>query len=178
VFDGVAQRGSRDARVVGFEKREKSCAVFTPGFAEDPADGFVHQVVFVGEQGFGDAKGVVEVAGADEGHGRDDGDAALPEIFGSAQLVENGARICFEVLAENGAARDVDEVPVVDAAGVAEIEDDDLLACLFIAALVLRYKDFKGGAAVFVEFRVEERFQIGQREGSVLERNFAESGNG
>ena len=40
------------------------------------------------------------------------------------------------------------------------------------------YKDFKGGATVFVEFRAEENFQVGQREGSVLEGDFSKHGNG
>ena len=108
MFDGVAERGSRDSGVVGFEEGEESCAVFAAGFAEDPAHGFVHQVVLVVEQGFGKAEGVVEFAGPDEGHGRDDGDAALPEILGSAKLVQDGfgegARIRPEVFAEDGAA--------------------------------------------------------------------------
>lgn len=52
---------------MGFEEGEEPGAVFGSGFAEDPSDGLVHEVVFVGEEGFGEPECVVEVSGANEG---------------------------------------------------------------------------------------------------------------
>ena len=80
MLDGIAQGGARNSGVVAFEEGEEASAVFDSSFAEHPSDGFVHEVVFVSEEGFGEAECVVELSGADEGECGDDGDASLPEV--------------------------------------------------------------------------------------------------
>ena len=76
----------------------------------------------------GDGEGVRELPAADEGHGADDADALLPE--GAAvpgEVVEEGVVAVEEPFAEERVAGEVDEVPVVDAVGVIQIEFDALL---------------------------------------------------
>jgi len=84
--------------------------------------------VGVVQEDVGDGEGVRELAVADEGHGADDADALLPDCFAIArEVVEEGAVAVEEPFAEERVAGEVDEVPVVDAVGVIQIEFDALL---------------------------------------------------
>ena len=141
-FDGVAEGGAGHGEVAGggfwgacgrfcgggvggLEPSFEGGAVAFSGFAEEPADGFVDEVVGVVQEDVGDGEGVGELAGADEGHGADDADALFPEGAAVAgEVVEEGAVFVEEPLPEQGIAAEVDEVPVVDAVDVGEVEID------------------------------------------------------
>ena len=55
------------------------------------------------------------------------------------------------MLAENGSAGGVDEIPVVDIPRIGEIELNDLFAVLFVGALVLGRENFDSGQAMLVD---------------------------
>ncbi len=180
-FDGVAEGGAGHGEVAGvlrggcgrfcsggvggLEPGFEGGAVAFPGFAEEPADGFVDEVVGVVQEDIGDGEGVLELAGADEGHGADDADALFPEGAAVAgEVVEEGAVFVEEPLPEQGVAAEVDEVPVVDAVGVGEVEVD--AGALAVRGLAFVVEDFdegeEGGEAEFVVVAPDAFFEVGE----------------
>lgn len=94
------------------------------GFAEEPADSFVDKVVPVVEEYVGNGECVGKLPVPDEGHGGHYADALFPKglsVF--CQPVEEAAVFLREQpFSQKGVAAQVDEVPVVDAVGVGEVE--------------------------------------------------------
>ena len=146
-FDGVAEGGAgHGGGVFGKEGAEFVHAAALAHLAEEPADGLVHEVVRMVEMVLGVADGVGRVVILQRGHGGDDGDALLPEVIAVGEAVHEvqllllrGVRL-HEPLAENLVAAEVDEVPVVGAAGIGEIEFEDfrlgLRGCAFTIILI------------------------------------------
>src|SRR5205823_7963574 len=99
----------------------------------------------------------------DEVQRGDDGDAPLPERSRLRQPIERLAAALLEVRADHVRGGDVDEVPVVDAAGVAEVETEDRGARGGRAAVLLD-QDHQCDEAVLVPRRGEQRGRVGERE--------------
>lgn len=95
----------------------------------------------------------------------------------AAELVENCAWVGFEVFAQDLPARDIDQVPVVDAARIAEIETHNLPALLLVRAPVLGNKNFERRAAMLMESRFEQLLDVGEWQSPVLERDFSQHRN-
>lgn len=87
------------------EEGAKSGGVDAAGGAECRAGDLVYEVVVVVDEDLGDCEGVVEIALADEAHGAEHGDAAVPEVFGASEFVEDVARLVGEVAADGGHVR-------------------------------------------------------------------------
>ena len=154
-LDGVAQHGAGHGLVAGLQVSLQSRLVAFSRFAEEPADGFVDEVVGVVQEDVRDGEGVAELPVADEGHGADDADALLPEGLAVArEVVEERAVAIEEPFPEEGVAAQVHEVPVVDAVGVGEVELDARLLQrrrLFCVPEHLHQRQ-QGGEAHFVKF--------------------------
>ena len=118
-LDGVAEGGAGDALDVCTEEVAEGDDVAFAGLAEQPAVGFVHEVVRVGEVAVGQLEGEGGVALPDPVHGGDDGDALVPHPFRLSQAAQAVGVVRLESFAaEDLVSRQVDEVPVVDAVAV------------------------------------------------------------
>lgn len=91
-FDCVAEGGAVHGGVAGGEVGFECVGVVFAYFAQHPADGFVDEVVWVGEEGVGDSECVGKSVVADEGECGDDCDALFPEVVAVGEWVEDGGR--------------------------------------------------------------------------------------
>ena len=112
-------------RVGALQVGDQGGLVALAGFAEEPADGFVNEVVGVVKEDIGDGESIGQLSVADEGHGADDAYALLPQGFAVAgEVVEQAAVFIQQPFAQQGIAREVYQVPVIDILGVGEVEID------------------------------------------------------
>ena len=106
LLDGVTEHGAGHGLVARKQIRLQGRFIFLAGFAEEPADGFVDEVVGVMEEDVGDGEGVVELAVADKSHCADDTDTLLPKGFAVVrQVIEQRAVLIEQPFAEQGVAR-------------------------------------------------------------------------
>lgn len=79
-LDGVAEHGPGHCLVapIARQKRFQCGLVPLSGLAQEPANGFVDEVVGVMEENVGDGESVFQLPMPDECHGADDTDALLP----------------------------------------------------------------------------------------------------
>ena len=185
-FDGVAEGGAgHGGGVFGKEGAEDVHAAALAHLAEEPTDGLVHEVVRVVEMVLGVAEGVGSVVGLQRCHRRDDGDALLPEVIAVSEAVHEMKLILFrgvrlyEPRAENLVAAEVHEVPVVGAAGIGEVEFEDLLLGLGSStfAVVLIDEDEETAEPHFVPFVAQQHLHLLQREVVVRLDESARFGN-
>jgi hypothetical protein len=149
-------------------------------FAEEPADGFVDEVVGMVKEEVGDGEAVGKVAAADEVHGGDDGDALFPEAGGAGEAVEEGAVAVFEPDAEEFVAGEVHEVPVVDAGGMGKVEVHAFASGVLVAmgAGEALEEDEEGGEPCFVPGGGEEGVEDGEGSVGVASGDVALGGDG
>ena len=161
LFDGVAEHGAGHLAVAGhrcftafsmtvvqnaLQIHLQCLPVALSRLAEEPADGFVDQVVRVMKENISNGERVVKLPVPDEGHGGDDADALLPDGLAAAgQIVQDAAVFVQQPHAEQWIAAQVHQVPVVDTVGMGEVEID---------------------AAAAVGFRLRMREDIHQRQQS------------
>ena len=90
---------------------------------EQPAIGFVHEVVRVGEVAEGQLEGQIRVPLPQPVHGGDDGNAFVPYPLGVRKAAEEVGVVRVERLAaEDLIRRQVHQIPVVDVRAMTEVE--------------------------------------------------------
>ena len=124
-FNRVAKHGPGHGEAVGVEEVHQLARVPFAGFAQHPSAGFVDEVLRGIEEMGGEGKCFREVALADKGKRRDDGDSLFPEDFRGGEFPERIARAIEKVGADDFIGRDVHEIPIVDprSGGKIEIEN-------------------------------------------------------
>ena len=101
LLDGVPQHRARHLLIARFQIVFERLLVLLACLAEQPAYGFVDQVVRVVQEDIGNGKSVVELPVADESHGADDADTLLPERLAAArELIEQGAVLVQQPFAQ------------------------------------------------------------------------------
>ena len=136
VLDGVAEGGARHVVGVATEEvAEEVDADALAHFAQHPPDGFVHEVVGMVEVDFGVTQAPRGVAHLEGFPRTDHADALPPEVGAVCEGVDEGALVAdeggeHEPVAEDFGCGEVDEVPVVGAVGVGEIELGEGVAAL------------------------------------------------
>lgn len=118
----MAQHGARHVRRMSPQETLFGCRRSIAHFTQHPADCLVYQVVGIEQENFGDAQGIAVFALPNEGGGRDDRDAPVPEIARARESVEDGPVRRQQVMSENMGRRRIDQVPVVDPPPAREIE--------------------------------------------------------
>ena len=98
------------------------------GFAEEPADSFVDQVVGMVKEDVGDSESIVELAVADEGHGADDADALLPKGLSIAgKIIQQISVLIEQPLPQQRITGKIDQIPIVDIRRMRKIKVDTIL---------------------------------------------------
>ena len=114
-LDGVAEHRTRHRPIARREVGHQRRLVALAGFAEQPADGFVNEVMRVLPEDVRDGEGVLQLPVADERHRADDTDALLPECLAAAgEIIQERPVLVQQPLAQQRIAGQVHEVPVVD----------------------------------------------------------------
>ena len=119
---------------VRVEELAEAGGVALADLAQHPADRFVNEVVRVVQQTPGDPHRVVELVAADEVERGDDRDPSLPQVLRAREAVEPRPAALEKPCADDVLGRHVDEVPVVDPAGVVEVEVEDPPSRRLVAA--------------------------------------------
>ena len=96
--------------------------------AQHPADSLVNQVMPIVEQEPRDLQRGREYSEFDVVKRREDSDPTLPHDLGPGELHERPETSATQVAANNVLRRAVDQIPVVDEAGVFEIQPVNALA--------------------------------------------------
>ena len=78
-LDGVAEHCTRHDAISGLQPGFQGGFVALAGFAEEPADSLLDEVVGMMEKDVGDGESIGELAVTNEGHRTDDADALLPD---------------------------------------------------------------------------------------------------
>ena len=165
-LDGVAEHGARHFRGMIVEEFQQQfhTAVFSY-LAQQPAGGFVNQVVGMVEQFSGNTQGVVVASFAHRCHGGYNGHALVPQVaVHSGEFVKDGGfgGVAYNPVAQNLGGDEVDQVPVVSAVEDGEVEIDGGAA---IVVSFLPPVDFneheEPGEAYFVPGRGREGVDVG-----------------
>ena len=115
----LGMRNGTVMRAWGEEEGFQTGFVALPGFTEEPADGFLYEVVRVMQEDVGNREGVVQLSMTDERHGADDADALLPDSAAfTGKVVEESAVFVQKPLPQQRVTRQVHQVPVVNVVGV------------------------------------------------------------
>jgi len=116
-----------------FYERDEAVSVVFPSLAQQPTVGFVHQVVWMVEQSRCNGEHIVEVANANKGKRRDDGNAIFPQVAAFRQPIQHIARLIQQERAQNLWRGIVNQVPVVDERCVCQIKISDFASgfCFF-----------------------------------------------
>ena len=130
--------------------------------AQHPAHGLVHQRLRIVEQAGRELKRRRRVTALDEGVGREDRDAALPQHRARGELAQQVTRAIDEVLADDPVGARVDEVLVVDPALAhrGEVPHEDLVALTRIPV----HEDQQRCEPVLMLRVVEEKVDLVERE--------------
>jgi hypothetical protein len=163
---------------MGVQKGQEPGAGDDSRFAQQPADRFVDQIMTVLQQESGDAKGVIGLAALEKSERGDNGDAALPEVRGCGERVEDIAGTVDEMLAQNVAAGSINKIPVVEQFCIAQIEAANAFAAsIGFGRLILIDQNFCGSRAVFVKGGTQETLNIRQGETGEAQSRFANDRN-
>ncbi len=122
---GVAQGGAGHSAVILLKKGAEKGVVFLAELAENPAGGFMHKVVGMGEHNFGQAERGGEDACADEIEGGHHGNTLFPKVFARGEGVKDSEFLRpgkADIWPEDILAGKIDEIPVVGSGGMAEVE--------------------------------------------------------
>ena len=102
-------------------------------------------------------QGIRKISRFDKSPGRYDADALLPEICALGQLIDGCPISVEQVVPYYVPAGEIDEIPVVDASGVAQVELIDRLSFRFLDAFTLHPidQDEQGTTACLMPWAVE-----------------------
>jgi hypothetical protein len=146
-------------------------------FSEHPTAGFVDKVVTIFLKDHTDADRILVIFGADEAERGENGNTPFPEAGGFGKVVENLARLIRQPGPDNVRRGEVDQIPIIDEPGLAQIELVELLANRSFGAFKAPHQAEQGEQALFVVLGMKEIAEIRQRQSIRLSDKLAKHRN-
>ena len=136
MLDGVAESRTRKPGRITFQKVGEGIPVSFAHLAEHPSYGFMHQVMFMRHQPFGQRQCIGKIRTADKGPGTDNRNPLLPQI-----IIQDGTVPAYLIFADNIPAGQIQQIPFIATTGILQIETIHLFPFSFRRLSILETID-------------------------------------
>ena len=101
MLDGIAKSRTRKLCRITFQKVGKGIPISFAHFAEHPAYGFMHQIMFMRHQPFGQRQRIGKIRTADKSPSTDNLNPLFPEVIAGSQFIQDGTVPVHQIFADN-----------------------------------------------------------------------------
>ena len=141
MLDGIAKSRTRKLCRITFQKVGEGIPISFAHLAEHPAYGFMHQIMFMRHQPFGQRQRIGKIRTADKSPSTDNRNPLFPKIIAGSQFIQDGTVPVHQIFADNIPAGQIHQIPIIAAAGILQIETIHLFPFSFRCLLILKTVD-------------------------------------
>ena len=117
MLDGIAKSRTRKLSRITFKKVGEGIPVSFAHFTKHPTYGFMHQVMFMRHQPFGQRQRIGKIRTTDKSPGTDDRNPLFPEVIAGSQLIQDGTVPVHQIFADNIPAGQIHQIPIIATTG-------------------------------------------------------------